>query len=492
MIQIMNNNNQWGETFMQLVASNALKKSFWMEEAEAEMPSNNLTQYAGNHETDVVIIGGGFVGLWSALNIKKLSPNTRVVVLEKDHCGAGASGRNGGMAMSWWPKIGTLTSFCSKEEALFLAKSSEQAIYDLGVFCQKHNIDAEFIQNGWLWTATCQAHLDSWQSTIATCQKLGVTPFEVIPAEKLQQISGSNIHLAGVLEKSNATVQPAKLAKGMARVAVEQGIEIYEQSMVSQIDANNGKNSLTITDPAQQIIGSLTCNKVILATNAWASTIPELLKQFTPVNSSVIASEESLDELEKLGWKDGESITDSQLMVDYYRTTQKGRVVFGKGTGAISYKGIINDVFSHHDQSIDLTIKDFHRCYPSLKNKKITHQWSGPIDRTYDSLPIFGTLKDNPNIIYGIGWSGNGVSPSQLGGKILASLALELDNEWSRCPLVNRQTKSFPSEPFRYVGGNLVRNAVLRKEQREIANLQPRKIDLMFAKLAPAGLEDKS
>lgn len=477
---------------MQFIASETLKKSFWMEEADAEMATNNLPQYTGNHQCDIVIIGGGFVGLWAALNIKKLSPETRVVVIEKDQCGAGASGRNGGMAMSWWPKIGTLATFCSKEEALFLAKSSEQAISDLGAFCEEHQIDAEFVQKGWLWTATCKAHLDSWQSTITTCKKFGVEPFELLSSEKLQQISGSKTHLAGILEKSNATVQPAKLAKGMARVAADQGIEIYEQSMVASIDQEKNLNRLSIINSKQENLGTLTCHKVILATNAWASAIPELLKRFTPVNSSVIASEPCQIELEALGWKDGESITDSQLMVDYYRTTQKGRVVFGKGTGAISYKGAINRVFSHHHESIDLTIQDFHRTYPSLKNKKITHEWSGPIDRTYDSLPIFGALQENPNVIYGIGWSGNGVSPSQIGGKILASLALELDNEWSRCPLVNRDSKSFPSEPFRYIGGNLVRSAVLRKEQQEIAGKKPRKIDLMLAKLAPAGLEDKS
>lgn len=483
----------WRNLMIRFSTSSTLKKSFWMEEAESEVASNNLQQYIGDQSCDIVIIGGGFVGLWSALNIKKLSPETQVTIVEKDQCGSGASGRNGGMAMSWWPKIGTIASFCSKKEALFLAKSSEQAIYDLGTFCQEHQIDAEFKQSGWLWTATCQAHLNSWRSTIATCKKFGVEPFEIIPTEKLQQISGSKVHLAGVLEKSNAIVQPAKLIKGLVRVATEKGIKIYEQSMVSTIELdNNNKNRLTLINSSQKKLGTLTSNKVILATNAWASSIPELFKLFTPVNSAIITTEPSLEALEKLGWSNGESITDSQLLVDYYRTTRKGRVVFGKGTGAISYKGIINKTFSDHPESIDLTIKDFHRCYPGLKDQKITHQWSGPIDRTYDSLPIFGALKKNPNVIYGIGWSGNGVSPSQIGGKILASLALNIDNEWSRCSLVNRQSKSFPSEPFRYIGGNIVRNAVLRKEQYEIMDKKPRKIDLLFSSLAPAGLEDKS
>ncbi|HCL3919727.1 TPA: amine oxidase, partial [Pseudomonas aeruginosa] len=141
-------------------------------------------------------------------------------------------------------------------------------------------------------------------------------------------------------------------------------------------------------------------------------------------------------------------------------------------------------------ESLALTEADFRRTYPSLGDIPLVDGWSGPIDRTYDSLPVFGRLHEN--IHYGIGWSGNGVGPSRLGGRILASLALGRDDPWSRCPLVERRCRSFPPEPLRYLGGSLVRNAVLRKERAELAGTAPSATDRFLARFAPAGLEDKS
>lgn len=468
---------------MEFQPSINLKRSFWFEQAEPSFKEPSGLKET--HHTDIAIIGGGFVGLWTALNIKEKHPHTRVTILEKDVCGGGASGRNGGMAMSWWPKIGTLLSFCSKEQALFLAQNSEQAVYDLGEFCTKHGIEAEFRMDGWLWTATTPKHIDSWSATLKACEKLGVKPFEYINPEYVSLRAGSKIHLAGVFEKSNATLQPAILARGLRNVALKLGVEIFEQTPVEFFEQ---KNDLYIKTPQAEVFAQ----KLVLATNAWSSSIPELAQMITPVNSAIVVTDNVEKELNQMGLVDGVGITDCQLMVDYYRTTLSKRLVFGKGTGALSYGSHINEIFSEHSQSIDLTIKDLKRTYPLLANTPITHYWSGPIDRTYDSLPIFGHLKDFKNVIYGIGWSGNGVSPSQIGGKILASLALDISDEWSTCALVNRKVKKFPPEPFRYIGGNMVRNAVIRKEKLEIIGQEPHKLDVLLAKLAPAGLEDKS
>ncbi len=229
---------------------------------------------------------------------------------------------------------------------------------------------------------------------------------------------------------------------------------------------------------------------VVLATNAWSAALPRLSRLIVPVNSSIAVTEAIPQRLERIGWTGGEAITDSQLMVDYYRTTRDGRIAFGKGTGAISYGSRIGRVFDVDRESLALTEADFRRTYPSLGDIPLVDGWSGPIDRTYDSLPVFGRLHEN--IHYGIGWSGNGVGPSRLGGRILASLALGRDDPWSRCPLVERRCRSFPPEPLRYLGGSLVRNAVLRKERAELAGTAPSATDRFLARFAPAGLEDKS
>ncbi|MNB85141.1 Gamma-glutamylputrescine oxidoreductase [compost metagenome] len=468
---------------MRLATSSPLKRSFWLESAEPTLAVSDPLQ--GDHEYDVAIIGGGFVGLWSALTLKEKEPDIRIAILEQDVCGGGASGRNGGFVMSWWPKIGTLKSFCTQEQALFLGRSAERAIYELGEFCEQHKIDAHFHQKGWLWTATTPDHINTWKGTLDACARLGVAPFELLSSAEVARRTGSSIHLAGVIEKSNATVQPGALVRGMRRVALDQGIKIYEKSGVVNITPGNVVKVETER-------GSVSARAVILANNAWAASLPELAKLIVPVNSSIVVTEPMASTLDNIGWNGREAITDSQLMVDYYRTTNDGRIAFGKGTGAISYGSKIGEVFSADPASIALTEADLRRTYPMLGNKMITHSWSGPIDRTYDSLPIFGSLQGCPNIHYGIGWSGNGVGPSRLGGRILASLALGIKDEWSTCALVGRSYRTFPGEPFRYVGGSMVRNAVIRKEKAEMAGEHPSIIDKILAKLAPAGLEDKS
>lgn len=466
---------------MKLNVTQALKRSHWETSIESITPFPVLT---ATKETDIAIIGGGFVGLWTAITIKEREPSRQIVLLEQDVCGGGASSRNGGFAMSWWPKVGTIRTFCTEEQTLFLCHSAEKAITELGEFCEKHNIDAHFTQKGWLWTATAPAHIDSWNSTLRACERLGVQPFERLSTESVQRRTGSKVHLAGVIEASNATVQPAALVRGMRRVAKELGVEIYEKSGVNKIEPGTSVQLHTAN-------GKVTAKTVVLANNAWAAAIPELAALITPVNSSIVATNPLGERLEKMGWTGGESITDSQLLVDYYRTTKDARIAFGKGTGAISYGGVINQVFSEHDDSITLTKNDLLNTYPNLNAEDIGETWSGPIDRTYDSLPVFGNLKNQRNIFYGIGWSGNGVGPSRIGGRILASLALGTKDEWSQCALVNREVKKFPPEPFRYVGGKMVRNAVIRKEQAEMKGQKSAYVDRILAKLAPAGLEDK-
>ncbi|WP_321945286.1 FAD-dependent oxidoreductase [Paraburkholderia sp. J10-1] len=439
----------------------------------------------GSTVADVAVIGGGFVGLWTALEIKRVLPGSNVVVLERDVCGGGASGRNGGFVMSWWPKIASLLSFCNVEDAVFLAQSSERAIDEIRAFCETHAIDAHFRQSGWLWTATTEAQLDSWRETVEACANVGAQPFTTLTAREVARRTGSSVHRAGVFERSNATVQPAALVKGMRGVALAAGIRIFENTKVR--DFSRGRPSTISADG-----GEVRAAAVVLATNAWAAAIPELSRLIVPVNSSIIVTEPIPERLEQIGWTGGESITDSQLMVNYYRTTRDGRIAFGKGSGAIEYGASIGKRFSYDEESRELTCRDFLRTFPMLKDVRIAHAWAGPIDRTYDSLPVFGTLDGTQNIHYGIGWSGNGVGPSRIGGKILASLALGKKDEWSTCPLVGRATRTFPPEPFRFIGGSLVRRAVLRKEQRENLGLRPRAVDVALARFAPAGLEDKS
>lgn len=461
-----------------------MKDSFWIKEIKDSIAYSPSLD--GDINTDIAIIGGGFVGLWTAILIKEKSPKTNVVILEKNFCGSGASGRNGGMVMSWWPKIHTLIQICGIQEALMIAQESEKCINEIGAFCETHQIEADFEQAGWFWTATTEKQKGAWNSVKKLTEDNGFSIYKDIPISELAKKSGSDAHLEGVIEESNAIVQPAKLAQGLKKVALSMGITIYE---------NTSAESIIKTNPAKIITqnGSVTAPKVIIANNAWSATFePELAKSILVVTSTIVATKPIPEKLDNMGWTGKEAITDSQLMVGYYRTTADNRIAYGKGTGGIYYKNKIGENFGKDPSFIEDTVKDFKRTYSEITDSDIEHDWSGPIDRTYDSFPLFGYLTNSPNIIYGVGWSGNGVGPSRMGGKILSSMALEEDNHLTNLKIINRKVRLFPNEPIRYIGGNLVRQAVRRNEQAAILNKEGSFLDIRLAKFAPSGLEDKN
>ena len=202
-------------------------------------------------------------------------------------------------------------------------------------------------------------------------------------------------------------------------------------------------------------------------------------------------TEPAPERLARIGWTGGESITDSQMMIDYYHATRGGRVAFGKGGWGIALGGRIGPRFDRDRRRAGMVEADFRRVYPSLRDVAVARDWSGPIDRTPNSLPVFGRLGGRPHIVYGVGWSGNGVAPSVLGGRILASLAVGRDDDWSRHPLVGRSAGRFPPEPVRFFGAHIVRAAVSRKEAAENRDRKPSRIAVALSRFAPSGLEDK-
>ena len=173
------------------------------------------------------------------------------------------------------------------------------------------------------------------------------------------------------------------------------------------------------------------------------------------------------------------------------RTTPDGRVDFSKGGSHTTFAGRVSGRFdggSHRREAVHAT---FRANFPALADLKLATDWRGPVTRTATGLPFFGRLPRHPNIVYGHGYSGNGVGPSHVGARILASLALGREDEWSTCPLARGPLGRFPPEPFRYVGAGVVRAAVARKERAEDAGNKPGLVDAVLAGLAPAGLVPK-
>ncbi len=434
----------------------------------------------GDLHAEVCIVGGGFTGLWTALRIKEQAPSTDVVIVEADICGGGASGRNGGFALSLWHHFGALEQACGSIEALRLARASCDAIAEIGGFCERQGIDAHYRHDGWLWTATNESTLGAWNSTVAAIARHDEHPFVELDRSELLARTGSPAHIGGVFEPTAATVQPGLLARGLMRVAQQQGVTVYEGSPMVALERSTPLAVRTAR-------GRVTADRVVLAMNAWSGQVRELGRAFVIVSSDIVISKPVPEELHASGWRDGSCISDSRLMVHYYRTTKDGRIALGKGGGRLAYGARIGPSFTGSSPIEPELAARLRLLYSFLADAPMAASWTGPIDRTLDGLPFFISL-GRPDLVCGAGYSGNGVAPSVLGGRILASLALGLDDEWSQCGLVRRPPRGMPGEPVRFVGGNVVRTAVARKERAEDEGQPVGVLDRALARLAPAGL----
>jgi putative aminophosphonate oxidoreductase len=459
-------------------------RSHWLEEALAEERSDDSPRsLQGDSRADVCIVGGGYTGLWTALRLKEADPAIDVAIVEADVCGGGASGRNGGMILSWWAKFATLEKLCGTDGAIFLAKASEEAVREIGALCDAHAIRADYRYDGWLWVATSPAQNGAWTETMEAIERHGLRPFRTADSQEIQSRCASPVHLTGIFEESAATVQPAKLARGLRRLALEHGVRIYEHSAMH--DLVDGERPTVRTEA-----GAIRADKVVLAMNAWGVRFPELRKAMVVVSSDIIVTEPLPERLREIGWTNGLGISDSRMLVHYYRTTTDGRIAFGKGGGGgtLGFGSSVGEAFEGESRYADYLRHWFEFTFPSLRGVRCPRTWTGPIDRSKSAMPLFGALSGRPNVLFAIGFSGNGIGPAAVAGRILASLALERKDEWSTCGLVRPPTRDFPPEPMRYFGGKLVQEAVRRRDQAEDEGRKPGAIVRAVAALAPAGL----
>ncbi len=432
----------------------------------------------------MAIIGGGYVGLWSAIELKLQEPSIDVAILEAGTCGSGASGRNGGFAMNWWSKIALFAPLLGDDEGLRLGRAAVENLDEMEEFLRDQGVDCDFHKGGWIWTAASESQLGAWKSTIDECRRLGISPFQEMKPDEVARRTGSPVHIAGLFDPETAQVHPARLVRGLRRVALSMGVRIYENSPVLELAR---ERPVRMRTPG----GSLTAAKAVVATNAWAAGMPEFRREIVAIASDMIITEPVPELLDQVGWTGGECVSDSQTLLHYYQATASGRVAFGQAGGTVALGGRIGPDFDNSPRRNEEVERAFRRLYPSLAEAKVAAGWGGPIDRGVSGLPIIGHTNPEGNIVHALGWSGNGVGPSRVGAKFIASLVREQDDVWSRSPLVDLAHQRFPPDPIRYMGAKVVRAAVARKEQAELEGRRPGPAVRALAAQVPSGLIPK-
>jgi glycine/D-amino acid oxidase-like deaminating enzyme len=454
-----------------------VRRSLWMEEAlDEDCAADGPNALIGGTNADICIVGGGFTGLWTALALKDRDPSVDVTLLEASMCGAGASGVNGGFAMTWWPKWSTLKKLVGSDAAA-VAQASENAVAEIGDFVAANGVAADFTAAGWLWAATNSAQLGSWQESIDGWADSGHSPYSPVDAATAAAMTGSETHIGGVFESGVATLHPGRLVRALRRIAIERGVRVHENTPMMSMYRRGAQTVITTPN------GVVAASQIVLATNAGLVAHREIRRHLVLLGSDVVATAPCAKLIS--GWEHGLAISDSRRLVHYYRTTKDDRVVFGKGGGRVGFGRRLDPRFWGSSERVDEVTSQLHRTFPQLSEVPVTHAWSGAVDYSIDSMPFFGSLSRMPNAHFVAGYSGDGVGPARLAGHVLASRALGLDDDWSNFPLVREPRGALPPEPARFLGGRIVRRAISRKEELEDTERRPGRALAALAGLDP-------
>ena len=321
-------------------------------------------------------------------------------------------------------------------------------------------------ETGMLEVSAAAAQDGAVENAAAVAARLGRADQAVAltPAEVAQRVS-SPVFRAGVFFPECATVHPGLLVRALRRAVLDAGVTLHEETKVTALRAGSPNQLET---PG----GILRAREVVLATNAALTGWSPASRSLTNFGSYVVLTEPAPELLAEIGWTGGEAIVDGRMFLHYFRTTNDGRVLMGSGSGPIGFGGRIDERFSLDAATAARAEAGLRRLLPGLAGVRVERAWGGPIDVSADHLPFFRT---NPGtrIHYGAGYSGHGVGPAWLGGRILASLALGADDEWTRSPLAARHVPRLPPEPLRRAGGGLVRRAIMACEAAEEEGRRP-------------------
>jgi glycine/D-amino acid oxidase-like deaminating enzyme len=414
----------------------------------------------GAQEADVCVVGGGFTGLWTAYELLRAAPDLRVVVLEAEYVGFGASGRNGGWvlgrvsgnARAWRRRGGD-----SAPRAM--AQAIRDTVGEVGQVVEREQIACDWRQGGSLTVAQNEAQLARLERELGREGEWAQGDFAVrlLSGAELAQRVAVHEGVGALYTPYCARVQPARLAAGLAAAAERRGAVIYERSRVVQATGHS----------AQTASGSVRARYVVLATEGYTANFPQRHRRLLPLNSAMIVTEPLAPELwSALGWEGAETLLDGSHFYTYSQRTADGRVAIG-GRGVPYRFGSRTD---REDPVPERTVAQLRERLapplPQLREVPVARAWHGVLGVARDWCPSVG-LDRASGLAYAGGYAGEGVAASNLAGRTLRDLILGQDTELTRLPWVGKPARNWEPEPLRFVGAHGIYYLYRAADQQE-------------------------
>jgi len=420
--------------------------SFWLRRYGPYTPNPPLQ---GAVRADIAVIGAGYTGLATALNLRLDEPTLNVVVLESQSVGFGASGRNGGFNMTLFGLEPAVTkALFGQARTVEAHRYMERAVDYVRDLVDRYQMQSDYEHPGFLRAATTPGFVRRIQHDMELLTGMGITGLEWWDSERVRGEVDSPLFLGAWWEPRCGLLDPAKHARELKRVAEEAGAVIYEGTPVDSIDRGR---EFTLHTPE----GEVSAGKIVFATNAYSHLFPELRRKQVPAFTHMVVTEPlTPDHLATIGWRRRQGLEDARNFVHYFRLTADNRLAMGGSDVTISFgRGMDHDdngrIFS--DLERDIT-----RLFPGLRGIGIADRWGGPVSVPIDMAPAIGFAGDR-RAVFSLGCVGHGVSMTHLNGRTIADLLLEKDTDLTRVWFVGRRTIPWPPEPVRFAASHAIR-----------------------------------
>jgi glycine/D-amino acid oxidase-like deaminating enzyme len=431
-------------------------RSFWLDDRDGER-----APLVGEVHADVVIVGAGFTGLWTAIALSDREPGLRVVVLEAHHAGYGASGRNGGFVEA------TLTHGLGNGLAHFpdendeLLRLGRQNLAGLIDFVRTHGIDCNLEQTGSISVATAPWQLDELTEAARLHETAG-DPVTLLDAAAARAEIDSPTYLGGLAQHDTALVHPGRLVRGLARIVVDRGIALHEHSPVTRIERAGG--GVRASTPS----GAVRAVRAVVATNAYSHRVLRRTgRHFVPVHDYVLLTDPlTAAQRSRIGWAGRQGLSDAGNLFHYYRLTDDDRILWGGYDAVYRFGNGVAPRDDHRPATYDLLARHFRATFPQLADVRFDRWWGGPIATTTRFTATFGRALGG-RVVYALGYTGLGVAATRFAATVLADLLLAPSSPLLQLRFTSTQPFPFPPEPLRWVGVQLTRRALARADRRD-------------------------
>jgi glycine/D-amino acid oxidase-like deaminating enzyme len=433
---------------------------FWLETAGEELASR--PSLPGQVEADVAILGAGFTGLWTAYYLLVQEPSLKVVVLEAEIAGFGASGRNGAWCSSGFPvSPGELQRRFGREAARELLLKMRGAVEEVGRVARAEEIDAQYFRGGQLRVARGASQLPAIEAAYESLLQLGLAEgIRVLDAHETAGRVRITDARGALYNPHCATIHPARLARGLARTVERLGGEIFERTPVTDYE-EGGKSPRLVTDS-----GEVRARTIVLAGEAYLARLRKLRRQLLPIYSLIVLTEPLSEERwAEIGWEGRECVASNRYTVDYLSRTEDGRILFG-GRGAPYHFGSrVKEEYERHEPTHQMLRRTARDWFPALEGARFTHAWGGPLAVPRDWMP---TMSYDPSrgLATARGYTGQGVATANLSGRTLADLILGRDTGITCLPTVDHEQRPWEPEPLRWLGARYVQRGLMKVDDR--------------------------